>query len=613
MARDFSTIVTLYQGVPLDNTYTNVVYFANPGRYTMDQFLNTTNQDGSRTFPSIQRQALSFQRKESVLRIGIPWHEIDTYNYLRFINPYSFGTGSDSATPNGQIYYAFVTGTEYVNENTTDVHFEIDVFSTYFTTGQVKIRGCMVERETVYNDHPGLHIEPEPLSPGDHVPVAYGELDKDLKKCCIVLCQNITPKDTDVKGTLVEGMYSGATYKAFPASEAGIKFADIFLADALKNGKAENVIPYMVPQITVESIIRGELTDEGADLPSTNEVLLRPIQPTDDLIPDNLDGYTPKNKKLLCYPYRYFEVDNSNGAKLVIPFEQCTAEGFTTLGVPYFFLWSTITVPVTTTLRWENKKAGGEGTNTLALTGYPTCSWTGDSYSRWYAQAAGPTAASIVNTGISGATIGGGMAAASAGASTTALSAISAINPVVGVATAAAVMGGARLLERGVQLQGEKYSAAHSPDYVCGNFTNGNALVGAHEQTFHAGTSTITYQQAKQFDDFFTRFGYAVEVVKTPTLLNRRFFDYIKTNGALVTGKAPTEAIAIIQRIFDSGVTLWHCDDIDGQIGNYDLDNQPIGGYEWSAPGTSESGSGGASSPTGGGSEYSGGGGGGVR
>lgn len=590
MATEFNTKVTLYQGVPFDNTYKNAYYVSDPTRYSMDSFLNQADSTGAKHYPQRTLDALSFQRKERKIRVPLAWYECDTYNYLRFINPSSF----DGSTPNGQIYYAFITHTEYVNDVTTEITFEIDYFATYFSTGQAHINACMVERETVYNDKPGQHIESEPMSPGDAIPVAYADLCKsksgdqegyiiDLTKMAIIVL-TYTTKITgsvlegdakSVNGTLSDGIYSGARIHAFNTTDAGIESLNKFLTDEVNDNTAENCLVYMAPYAAaVKQSGLDEIPDGGVQLPSTQASALSAItlQNEDFNGLGRLDdGYTPKNNKLYTYPYHYFQVDNSNGGKLVIPYEQCGysssvdgsgAKYYQYWAQPEFYIWMTLTPPVTVTLKWMNQRAGGWGTQTLALTGYPTCAWSASSFARWWAQSCGKNVAAVINTGVSAFGMMASAGIAAEAGSATAMDSASVdltTGGIKGVVNAAATV----------------WQAAHSPDYVNGNLSNGNALVSANEQVFHGAVMSIPHQRLKQIDDFFTKFGYQVMEYKKPRLVNRKFFDYIKTQDAFVEGKAPAEAISTIEDIFNRGVTLWHCSPEDVGVGT--LVNDPLG------------------------------------
>lgn len=71
---------------------------------------------------------------------------------------------------------------------------------------------------------------------------------------------------------------------------------------------------------------------------------------------------------------------------------------------------------------------------------------------------------------------------------------------------------------------------------------------------------------------FFKKYGYKCNEVKVPNLSTRRSWNYVQTSECLITANLNTDDIRKLQSIFDSGVTLWHTND----IGNYNLDNSEL-------------------------------------
>ena len=80
---------------------------------------------------------------------------------------------------------------------------------------------------------------------------------------------------------------------------------------------------------------------------------------------------------------------------------------------------------------------------------------------------------------------------------------------------------------------------------------------------------TCRAEIARQIDDFLSVYGYLVSVNKVPNITGRAAWNYVKTNGSAVTGRAPADVLSMINALFDRGLTFWHTDD----IGNYALPN----------------------------------------
>ena len=78
---------------------------------------------------------------------------------------------------------------------------------------------------------------------------------------------------------------------------------------------------------------------------------------------------------------------------------------------------------------------------------------------------------------------------------------------------------------------------------------------------------------AQQIDQFFDRWGYAVERIEAVNITSRPSWNYVKTGGAaprslnvgagstapFTRGRGtPADALDVIRRAFDGGITFWH-------------------------------------------------------
>jgi hypothetical protein len=82
----------------------------------------------------------------------------------------------------------------------------------------------------------------------------------------------------------------------------------------------------------------------------------------------------------------------------------------------------------------------------------------------------------------------------------------------------------------------------------------------------------ITPEYQKKLEDFFNIFGYKKNEVKLPNFHTRQYWNYVQTSGCVITGNFNNEDLQELKSVFDSGITLWHTDD----IGNYALVNEVI-------------------------------------
>lgn len=138
-----NSTVKLLTNVPLDNTYTDTIYFASAA--DQQTFFNSK---AKRTFTN-----QSYVRKAAgVVRLDCVADYLYDVDYMMFQNT-SYGN---------KWFYAFITDVVYVNDNRTDVYFELDVLQTWLFEMQLEV--CFVEREHVTDDIAGAHLQPEPVN-----------------------------------------------------------------------------------------------------------------------------------------------------------------------------------------------------------------------------------------------------------------------------------------------------------------------------------------------------------------------------------------------------------------------------------------------------------------
>lgn len=66
------------------------------------------------------------------------------------------------------------------------------------------------------------------------------------------------------------------------------------------------------------------------------------------------------------------------------------------------------------------------------------------------------------------------------------------------------------------------------------------------------------YEYIRLIDNYFDKFGYAINNFKPINYNNRSNFDYIETSQILVDGDVPEDDMNVIKNIFNSGVRIWH-------------------------------------------------------
>ena len=108
-----TTEIVLCRNVPLDNSYDHQITFST--KQAQAAYFYST---AYKVIPDNSYQRVMLDR----LRIQCSIGEAMSCNYLYFTNN----------SHENKTIYAFITGWEYVNEVTTEITYEIDVFQTFW-------------------------------------------------------------------------------------------------------------------------------------------------------------------------------------------------------------------------------------------------------------------------------------------------------------------------------------------------------------------------------------------------------------------------------------------------------------------------------------------------
>ena len=560
---------SVYIGVvPFDNSYRHTMTFAS--RTAQAEFIRSCcNQ-------ALDKHTYSYVRMNNSIRVEQNAERLYNYNYVMYQNS-NYGQ---------KWFYAFIVGVNYINEDVTELVLELDVMQTYWF--DLTLTQCMVEREHVNDDTPGAHINPEP-------DISFSAIPQDrysngnLTQGSVVLMTTAIPLDNqnvvsyyldgqelaplDMPGGYYTHIYSGATILAFDLDEqATVIPPDMNLRDYIDaatddltvflNGlnaagagdavTAVFIFPrkYLPPK---DQIFIGKPADKkavsclvrrGENPVALNHVIDKPTM---------VDGYTPRNKKLLTFPYCYCQFDDNNGNVTQYRYEfweekldvdHSTEQPLPKLGCVY-----SVTVPLDQDSKvyvTPQNYNGIENNATEAFTfPYSTqCSWPYSHYDNWVAQNALANSfqkmqivagfAHSAGSGITAATKTLGAGAKAAGD----IGAFSARNPgmtnMVGQASNANIRNtwselgqiaidtvGSSPLGQAAALASEYYKHSIIPNTVKGN-CSGNSLYGMGYLTYNQCTMAIRREFAEIMDDFFDMYGYSIERVKVPNVTGRK-------------------------------------------------------------------------------------------
>ena len=547
----------ILKNVPLDTTYDHTIlfpttsdqydYFASKSKY---RFINQTYQRVNRNKMRVEQKA----------------DNLYDCNYIMFQN-HAYGD---------KWFYAFIKSVEYVNDITTEIEYEIDVIQTWHFDYHLDY--CFVERQHTSSDEIGENLAPEPLECGEYVTNGWEQITEFCSdEMIIVAIIDTTDPDPEpdpepeevesseeleevessgesegegsgesegdvvrtpewTNGRVYDGVFGGLSLYGFKYDE--IQVLNAFIATFIQRPDEIQMI-YTAPDLFPESSrdpdlerferyrLQEHIVNDG------KEITLTALTGN-----ETIDGYTPKNKKLYTYPYNFYHVDNASGGGLDLRYE------FFYQRTPHFVAYGTITQPVKVIMRpLYYKNSGGymDFSESISLDNYPQCSWNVDAYWAWVAQntnlEGGKLAKGLVSTGAYKNNIGAGISNIFA----TAINALT-----------------------------DNYQASIASDILKGATNCGNVNVASAYQDFFGCRLSVCSNYAKRIDDFFTRFGYAINEIMLPNRNARTHYTYLKTIGCTITGSVPCDDMKKICDIYNNGITWWLDPD---EIGDYTVTN----------------------------------------
>lgn len=532
MAYDSSVILCGY--VPLDPRYEHTLKFEVP-------------DDQEAYFYSLMKYErmtdLTYLRKNHYIQVDIRIRDLEGVNYLYTKNP------------GEKTRYYFIERKEYLSESATRLHVTLDVMQTY--QHDWIIPPCFVEREHVLDDSLGANMIDEGLELGEYV--TNSEFSLDFGELAIVIQSSVTltnPIGEPITGGIIGNVYNGLALYTRTLNATGALVVDAVIKSLETSGKADGIANMWVYP---KRMINADFTAED----DATMLLVKGIQPFTFSTIKNvaLGGYVPKNKKLLTYPYNLLYVHNNMGECALYHYELFSSTANN--GLPGFRVAGNIGADGTVRLMPCNYAGVAENNEEgLSLTGFPTCSWTQDAYKIWLAQNANTQALSIQSGQIS---VGVGVGLAAAGA-------VQAAVPFGG--------GGGDLIASGVshaysgyqQIAGvmaaRKDAQVQPPQAKGAQSSSCNITDGKH--TFQLCARSIQAGMARSIDDYFQMYGYKVNQVKYPNITGRKYWNYVRTIGAVIQGNIDAEDRAKIAMVLDKGVTFWH---EPGSMYNYFLTN----------------------------------------
>lgn len=344
-----NTTIYILNNIPLNKSYEHTVYY--PDKDTQAQ-----------AFMAYKKYTLtdySYQRSQlGTIRVALKYEQLIDCNYLMFKN-----TNFEN-----KWFYAFITGIGYVSNDVTDVYYDLDVMQTWCY--DYEFMPTFVDRQHSKTDALYENTQPEGLELGADYDratrLAYNTCGEGNNMDFLILA---TTNPTG--GHPSAGVSNGILFSIYQYQG---KSADVIakLNQFINNGLESNVVGiYTCPENSGQ--VKSYTT--GGSYAS---------------------GYTPRNKKLLCYPYCFITVNNHLGQEMELRYENFRASGnkLPDKDYPFTFVEMSTTLPIPQSNLVPSNYLFYGGTSQsaqfiyekISYDVYPTGAFSGDTFKVWLAQ-----------------------------------------------------------------------------------------------------------------------------------------------------------------------------------------------------------------------------------
>ena len=256
-----NTSLYICRGIPWNSDYSHVRLFASANAantYIISKAAYTKTQ-------------YSYISKSKQIRVDGMADQYRDCNYIAWKN-----TGYSN-----KWFYGFITDVVYLADNTCLISFEYDIFQTWFY--DTTVNPSYVEREHVNDDTIGANTVPENVVMGDPVNVASSN--------------NYIPHKWYMYATQVFDEITQAGFAPIEPGATDNEVSGYYKIPLTSRAQASRLVDLYTRKGKLESLISMfALTDSSSASSSANYTIARPTA---------FGDYTPKNNKLLCYPYNY--------------------------------------------------------------------------------------------------------------------------------------------------------------------------------------------------------------------------------------------------------------------------------------------------------------------
>lgn len=557
--------IYLLANIPLDKTYDHTIRWDS----LQAQYTYFTTRGSANTY---HLTGYSYQRVNSnTLKVEFSTGNIYKYNYLMFKNT-SF---------ENKWFYAFIDRVDYINNNVYQITYELDVMQTWYF--DYSVDEVFIERENVKDDTVGANLVEENLDIGDYIwgvkkfyPIFRSSGDEDEIGGFVIM----STTDEDGNPFVGTALYNHTVYSGLNFIYCNsVNELTTTLNNIVSAVGADGIIGiYEIP-----TYYKAQLDPSDVDHEARFTGVLRHSTEVDDTGEDDLNGYVPINKKLLCYPYNCLTASNNRGDMTVYRYEFFPVNEITGKKAIWFRWYANaigdftlVYVPAYKGISTDPNSVK-DFSNAIKVSGTQMCSWVNDFWKAYKAQHLNRLAVEGI-----GASADASLSIVSAfgGLPTTTTTSTSGKQPVTTSTTSknltsdlgnatSGVLNYASLLAKiddFKRLPPTAHTACDS-DTLYINQQVGLTLM----------QQCITSEYAERIDRYFSKYGYRVKSVKKPAVFtNQRctHWNFINTIGCTLTGSVPNDDLNSIASIYDKGITFW---DDPAHIGEYSYYNWDCG------------------------------------
>ena len=536
----FNPSSTIYLcNVPIDNTYQNQIYFSS--KSAQQSYFTNRVQKTFANYLTV-RKTLPDGSLVSSVKVDANIDNLYGCNYMYYQNA-NHGT---------RFFYAFITKLIYINEGTTEIIFETDVYQTWLF--DVTLQPSYVVREHSVNDIRGDNIVPESFT-FQNYEYAVIRNDTTLDNWTYLIgatlpfysqswWDELWGADDSMNGCLHCGIYQGVHFFRFATAGAINKFLKAIYSED------EDSVLFIVaiPEFNISNASISDNDDSIGRILATNspasKVIIMQFDPSDY----KFGSYTPVNSKLYTSPFFKMVVSNHGGQQV-----EYAIEDFENPAMISFTMYGDISANPSVTLVPNKYKGITKNYDSgISLSGFPQVSFNSDTFKLWLAK---NQFGNIVSGVTSAAEIAGGIAM---------------------IATGAGAMAGAGLIAHGATSAlgtiNNVVQASAEPNRVAGTGAKNNLLTAMGMNKFDYYIQTIKEDYARTIDNYFTLYGYQTNRVKVPNVSSRPHFNYVQTVDINITGGIPDDDMKRLKQMYNSGVTLWKH---TSTVGDYSVNNKP--------------------------------------